>query len=83
MNIIIPLGGIGERFIKQNFILPKPLINALTKPIISWVIESLDIKSSDTLYIIYNSILRNYDFENFIEILYPNINIKFKCVLKL
>ena len=42
MNIIIPLGGIGDRFKKLGYILPKPLINVMGKPILHWLIDNLD-----------------------------------------
>jgi NDP-sugar pyrophosphorylase family protein len=34
MNIIIPIGGIGQRFKDEGYLLPKPLINVLGKPMI-------------------------------------------------
>lgn len=41
MNIIIPLGGKGERFYKEGFDKPKPLIKILSKPMIFHVIDRL------------------------------------------
>ena len=43
MNIVIPLGGVGERFKEEDFYNPKPLIKVKGKEIIRWVIESLKI----------------------------------------
>ena len=39
MNIIIPLGGKGERFKKEGYISPKPLIKVLDKEIIFYVLD--------------------------------------------
>ena len=58
MNIVIPLGGVGERFKEEDFYNPKPLIKVKGKEIIRWVIESLKLdKKKDRIYIIYNPVL--------------------------
>lgn len=57
MNIIIPLGGIGERFSNNGYTKPKPLIKVLGKEIIFWVLDSLNISDNDTIYIPYNEFL--------------------------
>ena len=67
MNIIIPIGGAGERFSQENFTLPKPLIPVLGKPMIHRLISSLSITSSDTVRIIYNAKLKRYNFEDLIR----------------
>lgn len=76
MNVIIPLGGLGERFLSHDYKDPKPLINALTKPILQWVIDSL-LQSSKSfkLYIPYNSKLEKYDFERLVKEWYPEVEI--------
>ena len=77
MIILIPLGGIGSRFKECNYKLPKPLINVMGKRIISWVIDSLDITSNDTIVIPYNSELVEYRFESLIIKEFPKINFVF------
>jgi capsule biosynthesis phosphatase len=64
MNIIIPLGGRGERFKDQDYKLPKILIPVLGKEIIFWVIENLKISSKDCITIIYNNELENFRLED-------------------
>ena len=39
MIVIIPLGGIGDRFKKNNYNEPKALINVLGKPIIFYLLD--------------------------------------------
>ena len=73
MNIIIPLGGKGERFQKEGYINPKPLIKVLDKEILFYVIDNLNIKNDDNIFIIYNKDLDNYNFANIIKNKYPNI----------
>lgn len=60
MNVIIPLGGKGQRFKDQDYRLPKILVPVLGKEIIFWVIESLKITKNDVITIIYNNELENY-----------------------
>ena len=73
MNIIIPLGGKGERF--NKFLKPKPLITVLDKEILFYVIDNLIINSNDKFFIIYNKDLDDYDFKNIISNKYSFINL--------
>lgn len=73
MNIIIPIGGIGQRFLDTGFKIPKPLINLLLKPIIFWLLDSLNIQSDDQIVIICNKKLRRYRFKQLIDKSYSNI----------
>jgi dTDP-glucose pyrophosphorylase len=75
MNIIIPLGGKGERFQKEGYIDPKPLIKVLYKEILFYVIDNLNLKDEDNIFIIYNKYLDKYNFSNIIKIKYPNIHL--------
>jgi GTP:adenosylcobinamide-phosphate guanylyltransferase len=68
MNIIIPIGGIGQRFKDEGYITPKPLINVLGEPMVCRLISGLNIKSCDNLHIIYNP-----------ELNLSQILIKMKC----
>jgi choline kinase len=72
MNIIIPLGGKGERFQKNGFTSPKPLIKIFDKEMILYVLDNLNLSVDDKLFIIYYNV--NADiFENTIKSKYPNI----------
>ena len=42
MNIIIPIGGVGQGFKDDNYITPKPLINVLVDPMICRLISGLN-----------------------------------------
>lgn len=76
MIVIIPLGGVGQRFTDVGYDLPKPLIKAQGKEIIFWVLDSLKLKkySNIKVFIVYNPILENFDFEKKILSNYPQIN---------
>jgi NDP-sugar pyrophosphorylase family protein len=73
MNIIIPLGGKGERFVKEGFLTPKPLIPIFNKCMIEYVIDNLNITKNDKVFIIYNFKLDSYDFSSIINKKYNNI----------
>jgi NDP-sugar pyrophosphorylase family protein len=73
MNIIIPLGGKGERFSKNGYTLPKPLIRILDKTMIEYVLDNIHISENDHIFIIYNKILDNYSFVPFLINKYPTI----------
>jgi len=75
MNIIIPIGGKGERFLKHGYKESKPLIPILGKPMIFYVLDNLNISDKDSVFIIYykndtlkNAVLEKYPNINFIEI---------------
>jgi dTDP-glucose pyrophosphorylase len=77
MNIIIPLGGKGERFTKEGYTDPKALIPIFDKTMIEYVIDNLNIKEEDKITIIYNKDLDKTEnfFPNFILNKYPTLNI--------
>jgi hypothetical protein len=75
MNIIIPLGGKGERFSKNGYTQPKPLIRIFEKCMIEYVLDNLSFSKDDKIFIIYNSKLEKYDFSKTIHNKYPMIQL--------
>lgn len=75
MNIIIPLGGRGERFSKNGYLQPKPLIQIFDKSMIEYVLDNITVSDEDNIFIIYNKLLDEYDFYNFIRLKYPQIQL--------
>jgi capsule biosynthesis phosphatase len=67
MNIVIPLGGKGERFKNEDYTLPKVLTPVFGKKIISWVLESFKLNKTDCFTIIYNNHLDEYNFEDILR----------------
>lgn len=51
MIVLIPLVGLGTRFKKLGYKLPKPLINVMGKPILFWLIDNLELSSIDHIVI--------------------------------
>lgn len=73
MNVIIPLCGLGERFKKDGYTAPKPLIRVFGKQMIFHVLDNLklDAARGDQLYIIYRTDLDKHDFRNVVRARYP------------
>jgi len=74
MNIIIPLGGKGERFHKQGYDVPKPLIPIYNKEMIFHVLDNLNTSPNDNIFIIYKHDLDVFHFSNCIKNKYPSIH---------
>ncbi len=78
MIIIIPLGGIGERFKKNGYNVPKALINVLGKPILYYLLDSIDKNQNiKYIYIPYNNEYVHYRLEDRLKNDYPYFNFKF------
>lgn len=78
MNVIIPIGGVGQRFKDEGYNMPKPLISVLGKPMIYRVINSLKLDNNqDKIYIVYHNHLKEFNFESLINFYFPDKNINF------
>jgi len=77
MIVIIPLGGVGERFKQNGYKKPKALIKILGKPILYYLLENLNIENVDFICIPYNKEYSEYNFEQQLKKDFPNINFLF------
>lgn len=75
MNIIIPIGGIGKRFMDAGYKVPKPLIPIHNKEMIIHVIEHIKLSSDDKLFIVYHTSLDEYDFSKRLKSVFPWIHL--------
>lgn len=75
MNIIIPIGGKGERFLNAGYTERKPLISILDKYMIFYVLDNLKVNVEDNIYIIYNQVLDKYNFSELVSERYNNITL--------
>ncbi len=81
MNIIIPIGGIGKRFLEDGYLLPKPLIKSLGKSILFWNIEKLNINTkTDIIHIVYRDEFKIFNFEDLLRNKFRNVNFKFTSI---
>ena len=58
MNILLPIAGLGSRFKKHGYSVPKPFIDFKGKPLIEWSISSL--KLPGKYYVITNGLEQKY-----------------------
>jgi len=74
LNILIPMAGAGTRFQQAGYTFPKPLIEIHRKPMIQWVIESLNIKAK-YIFIIQSEHEKKYNLKSFLNAISPNCKI--------
>lgn len=73
MKIIVPLGGVGRRFQDCGYKRPKPLIRALGKELIFWLLDSLKLDGGDEIYIPYNERLDHHRFAQVVSLRHPRV----------
>lgn len=73
MNILIPIGGKGERFKKEGYPEPKPLIPVFEKTLFEHVLDNLSIQEDDQIYLFYYISLEEHGFSDKIREKYPYI----------
>lgn len=66
MNIIIPMAGLGSRFQKEGYNLPKPLILVDGQPMIKKVVENIDI-DGNYIFIVQKEHYEKYDLKNYLK----------------
>lgn len=74
MNVLIPMAGAGKRFADAGFMFPKPLIEIKNKPMIQWVIESLQIRAN-YIFIVQKEHQLKFNINSVLKILQPNCKI--------
>lgn len=74
MNILIPMAGAGKRFLDAGYIFPKPIIEIQNKPMIQWVIDSLNI-NANYIFIIQKEHQQKFNLKSVLNILKPNCRI--------
>ena len=74
MNVLIPMAGAGKRFFDAGYVFPKPLIEVDNKPMIQWVIESLNL-NANYIFIIQKEHQEKYNIKSVLKILQPNCKI--------
>ena len=77
MIILIPLGGMGQRFKDNGYKAPKALINIFGIPIIYHLLSNLNIEDIDMIYIAYGKEYTNYRLSDRLIKNYPDINFNF------
>lgn len=72
INVLLPMSGLGSRFVSAGYKLPKPLIDVNGKPMIQRVIENIRLKAN-YIFIVLKEHNDNYELEEKLkEFCYPN-----------
>lgn len=75
INIVIPAAGLGSRFEKAGYLLPKPLIEVFpNKPMIQVVTESLNIDAR-FIFIIQKEHSEKFNFKQILKIMHPTCEV--------
>ena len=74
LNVLIPMAGQGSRFAKAGYTFPKPLIEIENKPMIQWVINSIDI-NANYIFLIQKEHQKKYNIKSLLSMLKPNCKI--------
>lgn len=81
MNIVIPMAGLGSRFVKAGYTTPKPFIDVLGKPMIVRVLENLAYKNAQYILIAQKQHLDSNHL--LVEKIAKDFNVKFISINKL
>lgn len=77
IHLIMPMGGKGQRFFDDGFIIPKPLIEIYGKPFFYWSAMSVlkYIPESDVTFVVLQEHIDNFDIKNKILSYFPDAKI--------
>ena len=73
LNVVIPMAGLGSRFQKVGYELPKPLIDVNGKPMVKLVVESMNI-DAHFIYIVQKEHRLDYPLDDILSFT-PNFSI--------
>jgi len=79
INIVIPMAGMGQSFLRAGYTLPKPLVDVNGKPMIERVIENLTPKHPHTFYFVMKQ--EQYEKYPFVEIFQKTTSGNFEVIL--
>lgn len=61
MNIVVPMAGLGSRFVQAGFTTPKPLIPVEGRPMYAWAVESLPLQYASSLIFVLLRTMPSYE----------------------
>ncbi len=78
VNLIMPMGGVGSRFCKNGYVIPKPLIEIKNKPFLYWstisILNYIDIE--DLIFVVLKEHIDKFKIDKVILSYFPNAKIK-------
>jgi NDP-sugar pyrophosphorylase family protein len=73
-NILIPMAGLGSRFVEAGFYTPKPMINVKGKPMVQASVESLNLVGR-YIYVVQKAHYDQYDLRTFLQKITPSCEV--------
>lgn len=74
MKVIIPMAGLGDRFVRKGYTKPKPLIEADGKPIIDYILDMFDL-SDEIVCICNKEHVEKYKIDEELYLKHPNMKV--------
>lgn len=74
LNVLIPMSGLGSRFLNAGFTFPKPLVSIGEKPMIQVAVENLNVQAN-FIFIVRRDHYETYRLESMLKILAPGCKI--------
>ena len=73
----MPMAGAGSRFAKENFVMPKPLIEISDKPLLYWSTKSISnfVDLEDNIFIVLNQHIKDFKIDEKINGYFNNAKI--------
>ena len=78
LHLIMPMGGAGSRFFKNNFVMPKPLIEINGKPFLFWATRSIEkyVEMADLTFVVLNQHIAKFHIDKVIYQYFPEAEIE-------
>mmetsp|Transcript_36127 Transcript_36127/g.84397 ORF Transcript_36127/g.84397 Transcript_36127/m.84397 type:complete len:805 (-) Transcript_36127:85-2499(-) len=77
LNVLIPMGGRGESFREAGYAFPKPLIKIAGRPMLLHLLDNLQLRSGDIVWMIMPSALYvQYEAELDVQRQYPQVEVR-------
>ena len=78
VHLVMPMGGLGSRFLKNGYTIPKPLIEINEKPFLYWSTISIFnyIEIEDLTFIVLKEHIENFKINDVILKYFTNAKIK-------
>ena len=74
INVVIPMAGLGTRFLEKGYSLPKPLIRIFGKPMIQLVVESLNL-DANYIFIVQKEHRVKYHLDDILDSIAPGCQV--------
>lgn len=74
LKVLIPMAGLGSRFAKDGFKLPKPLIDVNNQPMIKHVFDNLNV-DAEYIFLVQKKHYEDYNLKTMLSLMAPNCKI--------